>query len=284
MNLERELFEAIRQNPDDLTPRLIYADWCDQQGDPRGEFIRIQCELAAFEGPPIKVRHLKQREAELWERHRRRWNGEIHRRLAATPLRNHLDSRRGWIRQWEYHRGFVENVVAEAWVFLEYPDALFQIGPLRRVRLVRVQNLLTQVLHSPDLPRLKTMELSMPNDPKDQVERWIKLIRPERASHVAIHPEGCLPVLAPPENDGLIWQRFSSVRPSSSEMSESRHSPISEPTRGAGEDDNPGWIEKLIASVIVCLIMISPVLCLAVLLAIGYLIASVLTFVEPIQR
>jgi uncharacterized protein (TIGR02996 family) len=36
----------IREFPDNDAPRLVYADWLDEQGDPRGEFIRVQCELA----------------------------------------------------------------------------------------------------------------------------------------------------------------------------------------------------------------------------------------------
>src|SRR5262245_2593359 len=38
---------AIRAAPDDDTPRLVYADWLDEHGDPdRAEFIRVQVELA----------------------------------------------------------------------------------------------------------------------------------------------------------------------------------------------------------------------------------------------
>jgi uncharacterized protein (TIGR02996 family) len=37
----------IRANPDDDTPRLVYADWLEDNGDPdRATFIRVQCELA----------------------------------------------------------------------------------------------------------------------------------------------------------------------------------------------------------------------------------------------
>jgi uncharacterized protein (TIGR02996 family) len=32
--------------PADNRPRLVYADWLEEHGDPRGEFIRVQCELA----------------------------------------------------------------------------------------------------------------------------------------------------------------------------------------------------------------------------------------------
>jgi uncharacterized protein (TIGR02996 family) len=45
---EREaLVAAIAANPDDDTPRLIFADWLQENGeDDRAEFIRLQCELA----------------------------------------------------------------------------------------------------------------------------------------------------------------------------------------------------------------------------------------------
>jgi len=40
------LHRAVLEHPDDDTPRLVYADWLEEHGDPRGEFIRVQCELA----------------------------------------------------------------------------------------------------------------------------------------------------------------------------------------------------------------------------------------------
>lgn len=51
---QRALLDAISANPDDDTPRLAYADSLDEAADgeltPRGEFIRVQCELARI-GP-----------------------------------------------------------------------------------------------------------------------------------------------------------------------------------------------------------------------------------------
>ena len=39
--------DAILAHPDDDGPRLVYADWLDEQGQAaRAEFIRVQCELA----------------------------------------------------------------------------------------------------------------------------------------------------------------------------------------------------------------------------------------------
>jgi uncharacterized protein (TIGR02996 family) len=65
--------QDIKQNPDDDTPRLILADWLEEHGDPRGEFVRVQCELARH---PAKVRwdaDLKVRERELLAHFEREW-------------------------------------------------------------------------------------------------------------------------------------------------------------------------------------------------------------------
>ena len=45
---EREAFlAAICAAPDEDLPRLVFADWLDEHGEPeRAEFIRLQCELA----------------------------------------------------------------------------------------------------------------------------------------------------------------------------------------------------------------------------------------------
>ncbi len=41
------LFRAICEQPWEDTPRLIYADWLDENNDPlRAEFIRVQIEAA----------------------------------------------------------------------------------------------------------------------------------------------------------------------------------------------------------------------------------------------
>lgn len=38
--------KAIVDDPDSPLPRLVFADWLDEQGDPRGELIRVESELA----------------------------------------------------------------------------------------------------------------------------------------------------------------------------------------------------------------------------------------------
>lgn len=76
---ERALYRAICANPDEDTPRLVYADWLQEHGDEdRAEFIRVQCEselrLSRLrthgETPPAR---LEERESALLAANRERW-------------------------------------------------------------------------------------------------------------------------------------------------------------------------------------------------------------------
>jgi uncharacterized protein (TIGR02996 family) len=42
---EQALIQTIHANPTDDVPRLVYADWLEERGDLRGEFLRIQTAL-----------------------------------------------------------------------------------------------------------------------------------------------------------------------------------------------------------------------------------------------
>lgn len=48
---ETALLAAISKNPDEDDPRLRYSDWLEENGNSdRAEFIRVQCELASWNG------------------------------------------------------------------------------------------------------------------------------------------------------------------------------------------------------------------------------------------
>jgi uncharacterized protein (TIGR02996 family) len=74
MSDDTAFLRAIIEHPGDDGPRLVYADWLDEQGQAaRAEFIRIQCELAADWSCCRCTRHqrcgfcrLQRRERELW--------------------------------------------------------------------------------------------------------------------------------------------------------------------------------------------------------------------------
>jgi uncharacterized protein (TIGR02996 family) len=66
------LLRAICENPDDDAPRLVYADWLDEHGDPeQAEFIRLQLELS-----PVPVFAQAGKDADLRiERQLQLWRG-----------------------------------------------------------------------------------------------------------------------------------------------------------------------------------------------------------------
>jgi uncharacterized protein (TIGR02996 family) len=51
------LLAAIRAAPEDDAPRLVYADWLEEHGQPeKAELIRLQCELARNESAELRRR------------------------------------------------------------------------------------------------------------------------------------------------------------------------------------------------------------------------------------
>jgi uncharacterized protein (TIGR02996 family) len=99
---------GIRAEPDDDAPRLVFADWLEDQGDAeRAEFIRVQCELARPNletGPPSS---LQRRERELLQKHGLRWAGHL-RRLAYE-----IAYARGFVEYATYATGSVERPAKE---------------------------------------------------------------------------------------------------------------------------------------------------------------------------
>lgn len=67
MSNERTAFLAtIKEHPDGDGPRLVYADWLEECGDPRAEFIRLQC-------LPEPTAEQRRRVKTLLKRHGRTW-------------------------------------------------------------------------------------------------------------------------------------------------------------------------------------------------------------------
>ena len=72
----RDLFEkAIAENPDDAAAHAAYADWLTEQGDPRGEFIRVQLALEDETLEPNRRTELRAQEKRLLDAHVREWLG-----------------------------------------------------------------------------------------------------------------------------------------------------------------------------------------------------------------
>lgn len=52
MDNDRDFLRAILSDPEDETLRLIYADWLEEQGDPRAEFLRLEAQVAQLPSIP----------------------------------------------------------------------------------------------------------------------------------------------------------------------------------------------------------------------------------------
>src|SRR5208283_5459050 len=57
MNDEAAFTRAMQENPEDTTLRLIFADWLEEQGDPRGELIRLLHTLTKQVDVPDRSKH-----------------------------------------------------------------------------------------------------------------------------------------------------------------------------------------------------------------------------------
>jgi uncharacterized protein (TIGR02996 family) len=139
MSDEAALLAAILAHPDEDTPRLMYADWLDEHGQPeRAEFIRIQCDATADEAAEDRV-------AELEERNRVKW-------LAGLPQFPEA--------HWHFRRGFPEYLDAAGGLFLHRYEAFARVPWLRFLSLSEVDNTTVRdFVNRPWSPRWAELEL-----------------------------------------------------------------------------------------------------------------------------
>lgn len=127
--------DAIRAEPENRDLRLIAADWYEERGDPRAEFIRVQLALQN-----LPVRHdwrsdMESREALLLAENQKRWNAPVHRSLNLSRLKGRTRSRGGEVRGWSYRRGYIEELSVDCQTFLKHRERLLKIGPITTLRL-----------------------------------------------------------------------------------------------------------------------------------------------------
>jgi uncharacterized protein (TIGR02996 family) len=142
MQTEAEAFlQRIRAYPDDDAQRLIFADWLDEQGDPRGQFIRVQLALADLPADAPERAQLVSAERALLTEHREAWEAPF-RGLANGPV---------------FRRGFVDEVKVDAKQFIRTAPDLFTAAPVRHIHLLDVSDGLPGVLQCPFLSRLSAL-------------------------------------------------------------------------------------------------------------------------------
>lgn len=152
LTLEDAFLADIVACPADDAPRLVFADWLEDHGEPdRAEFIRLQVRRAGL--PAADSRHgpLASREGTLLLAHENAW-------------RAHLPVLEGVT--WEdFSRGFVEGAFVESVdVFLQHADTLFNVAPIRRLQIGQVAaSDARRLVQTPWLAQLR--ELNLGNNP-----------------------------------------------------------------------------------------------------------------------
>jgi uncharacterized protein (TIGR02996 family) len=72
------LFRAVCANPADDTPRLVYADWLQENGQAeRAEFIRLQCEAWHLCPAYPTVTEARNAASRLLKQHGDAWHAEL---------------------------------------------------------------------------------------------------------------------------------------------------------------------------------------------------------------
>jgi uncharacterized protein (TIGR02996 family) len=100
------LLAAILAQPDDDTPRLVYADWLDEHDEPeRAEFIRIQFRLPNLSRRTVEAKRLAARETEL--------RSKLFKHLTKLPF-----------AEITFRRGFVASITSGLQVFAKHAAKL----------------------------------------------------------------------------------------------------------------------------------------------------------------
>ena len=119
MNSHEGILKEIIANPDDDAPRLVYADWLEEQGDPdRAEFVRIQLEMAIHESWQPEHAKLESRIASLLTKHEESWKKEL-----------------GVKAHFYYRRGTIEQLTLTAKALCKIDPDIFKTTPIKRCLL-----------------------------------------------------------------------------------------------------------------------------------------------------
>lgn len=125
MNEREALLRAVCDNPDDDTPRLVFADWLQENGNEsdcaRAEFIRAQIEQTRHTRYTIPWFKCDKRIRKLLAEHEKHWHEDV-------------PNNEAWSYRRDFPRGFLEHLlVSDFKVFRHHADAIFTASPIKRV-------------------------------------------------------------------------------------------------------------------------------------------------------
>ncbi len=146
MDQEAAFLAEIAANPDDNGTRQVYADWLEEQGDPRAELIRLQC---GSQTPSVAD---SVRISELLQTWRSAWLEPIRSALPPEVERTIVDYR--------FNRGLANEITVGAEDYVTHGAVLAERAPLvdhlgLKIDVFRLEN-----LSHMELSRLRTLSIS----------------------------------------------------------------------------------------------------------------------------
>lgn len=162
----QDFVDAILAEPDDDAPRLIYADWLEERGDPRAEFIRVQVEMATLAKPYRRTSMYslpmpQPRERKDTERFRGLWGRHLE--LLATHCAEWVEPLIGKATGVIFERGCIEGFSAPAQTFVTHASDWYRSMPIRQYCVSAYTSVADKdwrtLLSSPQLLKIRTFEL-----------------------------------------------------------------------------------------------------------------------------
>lgn len=148
MNALDALVHEVLTHPDDDVPRLKAAAEWDRLGDPRGELVRVQCELALRDdsraGWERRWEELSARQDALLGQHAANW---------AAPFK-------GLVSGFSFVRGFVEHVALPAPELIAKAGQIFALAPIRHLDLTAARDVVRPLFALPQLGQIVSLSLA----------------------------------------------------------------------------------------------------------------------------
>jgi uncharacterized protein (TIGR02996 family) len=143
MDQELRFLEAIRARPRSNQLRLVYSDWLEDQGDPRADFVRLQCQAATLAASSPRRLTLEAEAHALLLRHEAEWLG---------PMLGHVTN-------WEFSRGLIRSVTVPAETFLAHAETWLPRLPLLGIHLRNAHGHVAALAECPQLAHLNALYL-----------------------------------------------------------------------------------------------------------------------------
>jgi uncharacterized protein (TIGR02996 family) len=161
---EQDFIDAILAEPDDDVPRLIYADFLEERGNPRSDFIRLQVELATLAPPPRRNRMYgnpvpQPRDPRDAAHFRRLWERQMN--LLLTHCAEWVEPLIGQATGVIFERGCIEGITAQPQAFATYASLWYQSMPIRQLCIAAPPSMddWQSFLESPSLLNIRTLDL-----------------------------------------------------------------------------------------------------------------------------